>query len=284
MQLWTIVRLTLREASRRRLLLTVGLLTLIMICFTAWGFSRLPTLQCRGAPCPPAEVRLITALMLILVAYMFNVVVAMGAVFVAAPTIAGEIESGIALAMLPRPIRRIEIVLGKWLGLAVLVAAYTALTAGLEFLAVDAILGYMPPHPILAILYLSGEAVVLLTFAILLSTRLAPTTSGVIAVVLFGMAWLAGVAESIGLAFANTTLTDVGILMSLLLPTDALWRGVIYNLEPVALITIAGASREATANPFFVAAPPPLAYVVWAVAWAIVVLGAAVYSFQQRDL
>jgi len=48
-------------------------------------------------------------------------VLAMGSVFVASPAIAGEIESGLALAILPRPIRRSEVVLGKWLGLGALV-------------------------------------------------------------------------------------------------------------------------------------------------------------------
>jgi len=285
MPVLTIARYTLREASRRRLLLTVAILTVIVVAFTGWGFSRLTTLTCGRQACSPTEIKLATSLLLIMVTYMFNVVLVMGAVFIAAPSIAGEIESGLALAILPRPIRRMEVIVGKWLGLGALVALYAALTAILEFAAVKLVVDYLPPHPVEAILYGIGEGLVLLTLAILISTRLAPMAGGVIAVVVFGMAWIAGIAETIGIAFDNTVLTNVGVAMSLLLPTDALWRGVIYSLEPVALITAGGQSRATAAgNPFFVSSPPPDAYIGWAVAWVIVVLSLAVFSFNRRDL
>jgi ABC-type transport system involved in multi-copper enzyme maturation permease subunit len=285
MPILTIARYTLIEASRRRLLLTVAILTIVMVAFTGWGFSRLTTLQCGGQPCPAAEIKFATAYLVILVIYMFNVVLAMGAVFVSSPAIAGEIESGLALAILPRPIRRSEVVIGKWLGLGALVALYAAVTAALEFAVVDAVVGYLPPRPVEAILYLIGEGIILLTLAVLISTRLAPMAGGVIAIVVFGMAWIAGVAEAIGLAFDNATLTNVGVAMSLILPTDALWRGAIFSLEPNALLTLGGASRSAASvNPFFVLAPPPTAHLVWVVAWVIAVLGLAVYSFNRRDL
>ncbi len=287
MTILTIARLTLKEASRRRLLLTVAILTAVMVIFTGWGFSRLSTVTC-GAdhlPCPPLEVRTATAFLLILVAYMFNVILAMGSVFIAAPSIAGEIETGLMLAILPRPIRRSEIVLGKWLGLSTLIVAYTVITGVLEFVAIQLVAGYSPPHPIEALLYLAGEGIVLLTLAVLISTRLAPMAGGVIAVVVFGMAWISGIAETIGMAFENTVLVNVGVVMSLLLPTDALWRGTIYYLEPTAFLAIAEqAGRAMSGNPFFVANPPPIAYIAWAIAWIVVVLSLAVYSFNRRDL
>jgi ABC-type transport system involved in multi-copper enzyme maturation permease subunit len=283
----TIARLTLREASRRRLLVTVAILTAIMVGFTSWGFSRLSTVSCGAnyTPCPPTEVKLATASLLILVAYMFNSILAMGSVFIAAPSIASEIENGQMLAILPRPIRRADIVLGKWLGLSVLVIAYTAITGTLEFIGVKLVADYAPPHPIEALAYLAGEAVVLLSLAILISTRLSPMAGGVIAIVVFGMAWISGIAESIGMAFQSTVLVNVGVVMSLLLPTDALWRGTIYYLEPTALVALGSqASRAMSGNPFFVAAPPASAYIAWAIAWVVLVLGTAVYSFSRRDL
>lgn len=284
MAILTIARLTLQEAARRRLMVTVALLTLVAIAFTAWGFSRLNTLDCRGQPCPPTEIKLLAAGLLILVAYMFNVILALGSVFVAAPAIAGEIDSGVILAILPRPIHRADVVLGKWLALVILVASYTLVTGLLEFQAVNLAVGYLPPHPVRALAYLIGQAIVLLTLALLGSTRLAPMTTGVIAVVLFGLAWIGGIAQAIGLAFQNSTIATVGTLMSLLVPTDGLWRGVIFNLEPVAMMTLGGAQRAMSANPFFVDAPPPPAYLIWAVAWVTVVLALAIWSFSRRDL
>ena len=284
MVVWTIAALTLREAARRRLLTAVGILTLVMIIFTVWGFSRLPTLTCGGTPCSPVEIRTIAAGLLILVAYMFSVILAIGAAFVAAPAIAGEIESGVMLAMLPRPIRRAEIVLGKWLGLAILVTLYAGFTGALEFLGIKLAIGYVPPQPVLALLFLIGQGIVLLTLALFCSTRLSPITAGVVAVILFGLARLGGIAEAIGLAFQNETIAAVGTVMSLLLPTDGLWRGVAFFMEPVALIALASNQRAAAANPFFASSPPTTAFILWAVGWVVVVLGMAVFSFDRRDL
>ena len=285
MAILTIARLTLLEAGRRRLLLTAAVLTLAMIVFTTWGFSRLNTLTCgRGTPCSPTEIKFVAAELLILVAYMFNVILALGSVFVAGPSIAGEIDSGIALAMLPRPIRRGDVVLGKWLGLVVLVAAYAAITGALEFFGVGLVVGYAPPRPVLALLFLVSQGVVLLSFALLCSTRLAPMTTGIVSLVLFGLAWMGGIAEAIGLAFQNQTITNVGTVMGLLMPTDGLWRGVIFNMQPSAVTALAATSREAAANPFTVTAPPTPAYLVWAVAWVVVVMGLTIWSFAKRDL
>ena len=78
----------------------------------------------RGAPLPDVQVKLIASQFLILTMFMFSFVLAMAAVFVAAPQISGEVESGTALAILSRPIGRAEYVIGKWLGLTALVAVY----------------------------------------------------------------------------------------------------------------------------------------------------------------
>ena len=63
---------------------------------------------------------------LVLVAFMFSFVLAMTAAFLGAPAIAADVESGVAHAMLARPIRRADLVVGRWLGLSVVVVAYAA--------------------------------------------------------------------------------------------------------------------------------------------------------------
>ena len=47
--------------------------------------------------------------------------------------------------------------------------------------------------PLIAPVYLAGEALVLLTLAIVLSTRIASVAGGAMAVVAFGLGWMAGV-------------------------------------------------------------------------------------------
>ncbi len=286
MAILTITRLTLREAARRRLIVAVVLLTLIVDALAGWGFQHLlSSLHCNGGPdCSPVEAHVIAATLLILIVFMFSFVFSLAAVFVAAPSISADIDSGIAFAILPRPIRRSDIVLGKWLGLSIIIGGYTIATTGLLLIIVAALTGYAPPHPILALVFLTGESLALLLLALLGSTRLSPMTCGIIVLVLFGVAWIGGIAEGVGIAVSSTSVTNAGLATSLLLPTDGLWRGALFNLEPAALTAAEGGSRAAAANPFLVSAPPSTAYIVWAVAWMAIVLGLAIFSFSRREL
>ena len=280
-QVLTIARLTILEASRRKLLLALGILTIAVIVLTSWGFSRLPTMN----NVTPAEVRLASSQLTILVAFMFSGVLALGSTLVAAPSIASDIESGIALAILPRPIRRSEVLMGKWLGLAALVILYAIGSGLLELLGIWLATGYTPPNPVAALAFVAAEGIILMTLALLLSTRLAPMTGGVIALVLFFVAWIGGIALAIGQAFANDTIINIGVGSRLLIPTDALWHGAIFYLEPSEILAAARAAGRARAgNPFFADQPLPLTYLAWVVAWLAGLLALANWSFARRDL
>jgi ABC-type transport system involved in multi-copper enzyme maturation permease subunit len=281
MQVLTIARLTILEASRRKLLLALGVLTVVVVVITSWGFSRLPTMN----DVTPAQVRVAASQLTILMAFMFSGVLALGSTLVAAPSIASDIESGIALAILPRPIHRSEVLMGKWLGLAVLVTFYAAASGLLELLGIWLGTDYLPPNPLAAIAFVAAEGIILMTLALLLSTRLAPMTGGVIALVLFFVAWIGGIALAIGNAFDNETIKNIGTGSRLLIPTDGLWHGAIFYLEPPDFIAAARAAGRARAgNPFFAEAPLPLWYLVAVGAWFLGVLGLANWSFAKRDL
>jgi ABC-type transport system involved in multi-copper enzyme maturation permease subunit len=280
-QVLTIARLTILEASRRKLLLALGALTVAVIVLTSWGFSRLPTVK--GVT--PAEVRFASSQLTILVAFMFSGVLALGSTLVAAPSIASDIESGIALAILPRPIRRSQLLMGKWLGLALLVTLYAAGSGLLELLGIWIATRYTPPNPLAALTFVAAEGIVLMTLALLLSTRLAPMTGGAIALVLFFVAWIGGIALAIGQGFANDTIINIGVGSRLLIPTDGLWHGAIFYLEPSDFLAAARAAGRARAgNPFFAEAPLATGYILWVVVWLAIVIVLANWSFAKRDL
>jgi hypothetical protein len=53
------------------------------------------------------------------------------------------------------------------------------------------------------------------------------------------------------------------------------------------LVALIAAGREpdlVNANPFYAATPPPLVFVAWSIAWMALVLGAATWWFERRDL
>lgn len=281
-----VARLTIQEASRRRLLLALLVLTLIVVGFSAWGFHKITTVtRSDGSPLPAAQVSLITSQLLIVVTFMYSGVLALSAAVVAGPLISSEVESGLLLSMLARPLRRSEVVIGKWLGLGVLIAIYASGSAILEMTAVDWATGYIPPHPVALILYVGAEGLALLSLGLLLSTRMSGITGGVIALVAWLMGWIGGVVGDIGQGLQNQALENIGVISHLILPTDGLWRGAVYAMEPDAVLaTLRAAGAAARANPFSSVDPPPAAFLAWVVVWFAGMLGLAVWSFRTREI
>ena len=281
-----IARLTVQETSRRRLLLALLVLTLIVVGFSAWGFHKITTVtRSDGTVLPPDQVALITSQLLIVVVFMFSGVLALSAAVVAGPLISSEVESGLLLSMLARPLRRSEVVIGKWLGLGVLVSVYAAGAAFFELIAVDWATGYLPPHPVELTVFVAAEGLVLLSLGLALSTRLSGITAGVIALVTWLIGWIAGVVGDIGTGLQNQALENVGIISHILLPSDGLWRGAIYAMEPdTYLAALRAAGTFGRANPFAAVDPPPGQFLAWVAVWFAAVLALSIWSFRTREI
>lgn len=281
-----IARLTVQEASRRRLLLALLILTLVVVGFSAWGFNKITTVtNSAGNTLPPEQVAVITSQLLIVVVFMFSGVLALSAAVVAGPLISSEVESGLLLSMLARPVGRSEVVIGKWIGLGILVGVYAAGAGLLELAAVDWATGYLPPHPVDLIAYVAAEGLALLSVGLLLSTRLSGITAGVIALVAWLIAWIAGVVGDIGIGLQNQPLENVGVVSHLVLPSDGLWRGAIYAMEPDTLLAaMRAAGTFGRANPFAAVDPPPLQFLAWVVVWFGMMLALSVWSFRTREI
>ncbi|HEX5148824.1 MAG TPA: ABC transporter permease [Candidatus Limnocylindrales bacterium] len=280
-----IARLTVRELVRRRVVWVLIGLSIVSVVLVGWGLERLVTLA-RADGVEELGIRIGVSQVLILIAFMFSFVLAMTAAFVGAPAIGGDLESGIALAMLARPIRRAEVLVGRWIGCAVVIVAYTILSGLLAIAIAFVVSDYGPPDPFLAVAFLAGQALVLLTLTLALGSVLPSIAAGAIAVVGFGLGWMAGVMAGVATVLGVELLGRVAEVSRWILPSDGLWRGVVYGLEPplVLLLAAGRASNVAEANPFYASSPPALVFVVWSVVWVCLVLGVAGWWFERRDL
>jgi ABC-type transport system involved in multi-copper enzyme maturation permease subunit len=279
----TIARLTVHEMLRRRLFLVLLGLTVLVVAFTSWGFGQITTIGSR--PMTRVEQVAVVSQLLILVGFMFSFTLAFSAVFAGAPSLSGDVESGVGLSILARPISRAEYVVGKWVGVVITILIYAIPTTAVQLFMVNLIVGYLPPHPVEFVAFLSLEAIVILTLALALSTRLAGMVGGVVALILWGVAWIGGIVGGVGLALSNDTATHVATVTRLILPTDGMWRGGVWALEPASVIAATrGAGVAAGGNPFFVADPPEPLYLLWTIAWIAVMLGIAVWSFGRREV
>jgi ABC-type transport system involved in multi-copper enzyme maturation permease subunit len=285
-----IARFTLNEAISRRLILAGILISLGFIGLFALGFH---FAYDRSLDNVTAETRLSLgvafATLTLFGVYVVNYLASFLALFLSVAAISGEIDSGTLHAVLARPLRRSEFVLGRWLGYACMLTVYIVAMTSLVLLIARVIAGYEVPSPLPALLLMLLEGLLLLTLSLFGSALMPTLANGVVVFTLLGLAWLGGIIEFVGrlLATDPTTqgsdaLLNIGTTVSLLLPSDALWRGASYYLESPAMLAVLGVARGGI--PFFSTLPPPPALVVWSLAYVLVVLGGAVLAFGKRDL
>ncbi|MGY1807991.1 ABC transporter permease subunit [Blastococcus sp. SYSU D00669] len=275
----TVAGLTLREASRRKVLRALAVLTAALLGLSAWGFSRLAD---ELGMLTSGESGLIAAQVLNLVMFGLSLIGALGTAFLAGPSLSGEVESGMALAILARPVRRSAVLAGKWLGLVAFGSAFVAVAGVAEFLVVRATIGYWPPNPVVGLLFLAAQTAVLLTLTLLLATLISPMASGIVAVGLFGATWIAGVVGSVGDVIGNEGVARVGTVSRVLLPTDGLWQGAMYSFQDSSLLAAVGPAGGT--SPFFGTAPLSGAYLAWVLVWVLLIGGLAALSYTRRDV
>lgn len=280
----TIARFTIQEAVSRRLVLAGALLSVAFLGLFTLGFALIYHNDSElSGPLSDAQSRaMFGTIMSVLGLYAITFLSGFLALFLSVGAISGEIDSGALHAVLARPLRRAEFVLGRWLAYAALIGGYVGLMAGSLLLAAWLISDYATPDPLRATLLMMLAAIVLLTLSLLGSTLFSTLANGVVVFSLFGVAWLAGIIEFIGGALGNQAMLDIGTAVSLLVPSDAIWRGASYYvLSPLYL---AGVSSSQDGIAIVGHTPPATPMVAWALLHPLVLLGAAVLAFSRRDL
>jgi ABC-type transport system involved in multi-copper enzyme maturation permease subunit len=204
--------------------------------------------------------------------------IALGAL-VSADTLAGEIGSGTIQAIVTKPVRRLDVVLGKWLGFAVLLAGYMGLMIGGVVLIVYTQTGYRLPNlwTGLGLIYL--ESLVIMSLTLACSSTFSTLATGGIVFGLWGVAFIGGFIEQVGAVLRNTTVINIGIVSSLILPTEAVFRRAAYLMSSATAQTF-GLST----GPTFVASVPSPLMVVYAGLYLLLLMGLAARQFARRDL
>jgi ABC-type transport system involved in multi-copper enzyme maturation permease subunit len=177
-----IAKLTFREAVRRKALYGAVALTIVFLALYGWGVDA-ATRDVSEDPRPgsierrAAEAGIDMSILFVgqlLVAGLFAVsnIASLLAIFMAAGTIAQEIDQGTLYAIVPKPMARWQVVVGKWLGGAAMLAVYVAVTALATAAIVSWRAGYLPDTLPQGILLLIAKAALLYSITISSSTRL----------------------------------------------------------------------------------------------------------------
>jgi len=277
-QIAVITDLTFREARRRRLVwIALGLGGAFVILFSL-GYAAICDEVYAQAGSPTIGKAIIeeaSGIYLSAGLYAINFLVIMLTVLTSVGAISSEIASGTIHTLAAKPIRRHEILLGKWIGLAVMLAIYIVLMSSAMMLALLLISGFAAPNPVPAIAILILEGLAVLSVTLLGSAIFSTLANGVVIFMLYGLAFVGGWVEQIGVMLRSQTAKDLGIVSSLLMPSEALWRYAASLLQPGGL--------GADVTPFSNVSTPTPAFLIYAGIYVVVMLVASMVAFSRRD-
>src|SRR6266852_94215 len=200
-----IARFTLQEAISRRLILAGVAISLGYIGLFTLGFHFAYDKSLENTSSAEARLSLGVAFATLTLfgVYVVNYLASFLALFLSVGAVSSEIDTGTLHAVLARPLRRSEFIVGRWLGYALMIVTYVVAMTGLVLLVARLVSGYEVPDPTNALLLMLLEGVLLLTVSLRGSTLMPTLANGVIVFTLLGLAWLAGIIEFVGRLLQN---------------------------------------------------------------------------------
>jgi len=276
MGVWIMAGVTFREAARKRMLwmaLAAGGAFLILFAtglhfqakdFAAHGMS--PILR-----------REISFAMVTLGLYAIDLLAVLMTILTSIDTLSGEIASGTIQAIATKPVPRWQLLLGKWFGFCGMLTAYIAIMAGGVNAVAYTMAGVTARRLASGVLLMWMESVVLLSVTFAFATYFSTLTTGVLTLGLHGLAFLGGWIEQFGAVTQTQRAVNVGVIASVLMPSEALWRRAAFEMQS----PLANAMRI---SPFSILSVPSVAMVFYAGLYLTVALVIAMRRFSQRDL
>ena len=279
-----IVEYGFREAVRRRVFTVVLLLTAVFL-FLFWLANHFVFAQLDQIT-PPADVHVDTRTFagaflmgLAMFATLFLGVVL--AVFLTLGVVTGDAERGLLQPLVVRPVGRATLLLARFLGAAGVAVVYV-LSVYFAALLITGLTGHWWPDRIVGPgVELALAASVVVALSLLGSVFLSATANGIAVFMLFGAGLVAGLLGTIGHALNSHAVKTASTWTSYALPFEGLYQ------DALRMIT-----EQASGLTGFLLQLGPFggAYVhgwgirLWAVAYLVLVLAAAVAAFSRRNL
>lgn len=274
--MWIMAGITLREAGRRRILWTALVAAALLLAIFAIAL-RLQVDEFQGRPMSPFVRYQVYSGMLMIGLYTCDLLAVVMTILTSIDTIAGEISSGTIHAIATKPIARWEILSGKFLGFAAMIAAYVTLTFSGTVAVAYAATGVLPEHPVRGGLLIVAECIVALTVTFFFGTWFSTLTAGVLALGLQAVAFMGGWLEQVSGFSQSTQIVTLGVSSSLLMPTESIWRRAAFEMQT----PLAG---SLSFSPFANVSIPSVSALIYAGVFAVCVGGGALWRMRARDL
>lgn len=287
--MWTIVRLTFREMLNKKILYLGLIMTLIYLGFFGFGMYSMAD----GMKEAPSISRLGAAAAVMAAGiYVSGLLVSAVTIFSSVGSISSEIENGILQAVVAKPLRRSDVFLGKFFGLGLTTIGYSLLIFLATTLIVRHFFNLQSSSYFTALLLFCLEPLILLVITMWGSTFMTTLGNGVTVFILYCLSVVGGMVEQIGGQLANvnamvggspidgSSLLTFGILSSLIMPTDSMYRLVNFTLLYKSSVPV----EALNFNPFSTMSPPSIWAVVYTALYLLVFLYLGVRAFNRRDI
>ncbi|MDQ2903177.1 MAG: ABC transporter permease subunit [Chloroflexota bacterium] len=288
MGLLLITRFTMQEVLRRWLFLALLLISLLLVGVFALLFNiTVDQVLANHNPDTTPQMAVLTNAIVISVlatwaAYLMSSTLT---IFVTAGMISGEVEAGTFAVMVPKPLRRAEIIFGKWLAYALILSVYTALLV-LAFLVVIYLkTGYWPEQVLEPLGMLELSMLTVLALTTLGGTLMSTVVNGAVAFMLFIGAPLASITQ-FAIPTQSQTIKNIITIINMAIPADALWRATSSYLLPTDLLALFSpdAAQGLSNIPLIGPQSVSTAFLIWVVLYCIALPAAGALRFQRRDL
>jgi Cu-processing system permease protein len=276
MALWIMAGITLREAARKKILWTALAAGLGFLAVFGIGLHYQMTDFDAGSTPPFLRYQILSG-MLMVGLYTVDLLAVVMAILTSVDTISGEITSGTIHAMASKPVARWQLFIGKWAGFVGMLAIYVTVMFGGTIAVGRWVGGVTPQNPVYGALLVFFECVLALTVTLMFGTWFSTLTNGVIVLGLHGLAFMGGWLEQMSGFTDSSRLVAVGIVSSLIMPSEAIWRRAAFEMES----PLAGSLQF---SPFADISVPSLTMIGYAGVYLLSALAIALYHFQQRDL
>ena len=274
--LWIMAGVTFREAARRKILWTAVAAGAAFLALFSTGLH-FQVKDSTSHNVPPLIVHQVQGALLQIGFYAVNLLAVVMTILTSVDTLSGEMASGTIQAIATKPLSRSEILLGKWLGFAGMIAIFVGGMFG-GVATVGYVIASVRPHgTVNGALLVYLECLLLLTMTFTCGTKFSTLTNGVIVLGLHGLAFVGGWIEQIGALTTSPRLVTVGIVASLVMPSEAIWRRASFEMQ-------SSLTRSLQFSPFSSASAPSPAMVGYAAVYLLIAMAIALYNFSERDL
>lgn len=220
--------------------------------------------------------------------YVAGFIISFLSIFASVSAISFEIEQGSYLAVLSKPIHRFEMVLGRWIGIALMLLLYVTIFFGC-IIGLNIIMGkgftfhftFSALMKSLLMLYLLP--LLLSSVGIFFSTIISTVGAGIFVTILYFCGMVGGIIEQIGKMIevenVKAVLANIGILTSLVMPSDTIYR----KASSLLFTTSSGLNlnlEKALGN----SVEPSNVMIFYIIIYICIFLFMAVRKFNKRDL